>query len=237
MKGGWCDSHIAAGATTDPYWWDAARPTLLRSNPAPPQADVVAATNGYTTKSLGWFARRVIPFQGYIAATEELPPDLVKKLIPNRRVVIDTNTDIDFCRIAPDSSRVIIGGATASGMSTSEAIANRLHPIMARVLPGLAGRKFTHLWIGFCCGTFDLMPHVGGSRGLWYAMGYSFAGVTMGTYMGDKVAKQVLGNPEGATVFSEAPFHTVPLYTGNPWFMPFVMHYFHWRDARIAARQ
>ncbi len=199
--------------------------------------DVVVATNGYTTKSLGWFARRVIPFQGYIAATEELPPDLVKKLIPNRRVVIDTNTDIDFCRIAPDSPRVIIGGATASGMSTSEAIANRLHPIMARVLPDLAGRKFTHVWTGFCCGTFDLMPHVGGSRGLWYAMGYNFAGVTMGTYMGDKVAKQVLGSPEGATVFSEAPFHTVPLYTGNPWFMPFVMHYFHWRDARIAARQ
>ncbi len=199
--------------------------------------DAIVATNGYTTKTLGWFARRIIPFQGYIATTEELPADLVKKLIPNRRVVIDTNTDIDFCRIAPDAPRVIIGGATASGMNSSGAIANRLHSILARVLPDLEGRKFSHVWTGFCAGTFDLMPHVGGSRGLWYAMGYNFAGVTMGTYMGDKVARQVLGKPDGATVFSDAAFRTAPLYTGDPWFMPLVMRYFRWQDARIAARR
>ena len=32
--------------------------------------DVVVATNGYTPKSLPWHARRVIPFVGYMAATE-----------------------------------------------------------------------------------------------------------------------------------------------------------------------
>lgn len=196
--------------------------------------DVIVATNGYTTKTLGWFARRIIPFQGYIAATEELPVDLVDKLIPNRRVVIDTNTDIDFCRIAPDTPRVIIGGATASGMNTSEAIASRLHLIMARILPDLEKRGFSHVWTGFCGGTFDLMPHVGGSGGLWYAMGYNFAGVPMGTYLGGKVAQQVLGKQEGATVFSDGSFHTAPFYTGDPWFMPLVMRYFHWQDARIA---
>ncbi len=31
-----------------------------------------------------------------------------------------------------------------------------------------------------------------------------------------KVAKQVLANPEGATVFSEAPFPTVPLLYREP---------------------
>ncbi len=196
---------------------------------------MVIATNGYTTRSLGWFARRVIPFQGYMAATEELPTELVNKLIPHRRVVIDTNMDIDFCRIAPDSSRVVIGGATGGGMKTSESIANRLYSIKERVLPDLSGRKFTHVWTGSCCGTFDLMPHVGGSRGLSYAMGYNFAGVNRGTYMGDKVAKKILGKPEGATVFSEAPFRTAPFYTGNPWFVPLVMRYFHWQDARIAT--
>jgi glycine/D-amino acid oxidase-like deaminating enzyme len=199
--------------------------------------DVLVATNGYTTQNLSWFARRVIPFKGYMAATEELPPELLKKMIPNGRVVIDTNTDIDFFRIAPDSRRMILGGATASGMEQTDEIAERLHTIMSHVLPDLTGKRFTHIWSGYCAGTFDMMPHVGGNDGLWYAMGYNFAGVTMGTYMGNKVAMQMLGDLDSESIFARAPFPTVPLYTGNPWFMPLAMRYFHWSDARIAARR
>ena len=33
-----------------------------------------------------------------------------------------------------------------------------------------------------CAGTFDFMPHIGRHDGLWYALGYNFAGVLMGSY-------------------------------------------------------
>ena len=42
------------------------------------------------------------------------------------------------------------------------------------------------------------------------------------------------GLPEGATAFESAAFPTLPLYRGNPWFLPLAMRYFAWKDARLA---
>ena len=196
--------------------------------------EVVVATNGYTTTRLGWWSRRVIPFQGYMAATEELTPELVRKIIPHRRVVIDTDTNIDFFRPAPDSNRILIGGATAGGMQSADEIALKMHAIMAQVLPDLQHIKLSHVWTGFCAGTFDLMPHAGGRDGLWHAMGYNFAGVTMGSYLGHKIGQQILGDPEGQTVFSQDQFPTMPFYRGKPWFMSAAMKYFDWKDKKTA---
>lgn len=50
--------------------------------------DVVIATNGYTSKSLTWHARRLVPFVGYMAATETLPAEplraaLLRSFLPS----------------------------------------------------------------------------------------------------------------------------------------------------------
>jgi glycine/D-amino acid oxidase-like deaminating enzyme len=195
--------------------------------------DVVVATNGYTPRSLTWHARRVIPFTGYMAATEPLPPALLEKQLPRRRTVIDSNLDIDFFRPAPDSPRLLFGGATANGLQDPEAIANLLHGRLARALPDLADVRLSHVWTGQCAGTFDMMPHIGCHDGIWYGMGYNFAGVPMGSFFGLKIAQKILGLPAGASAFEAAAFPTVPLYRGNPWFLPLVMRYFAWKDARL----
>jgi glycine/D-amino acid oxidase-like deaminating enzyme len=196
--------------------------------------DVVIATNGYTPKSLPWHARRVVPFVGYMAATEPLPPDLLAKQLPHRRTVIDSHLDIDFFRPAPDSSRLLFGGATANGLSDPAAIASLLHGRLVRALPDLADVKLSHVWTGQCAGTFDMMPHIGRHDGIWYGMGYNFAGVPMGSFFGLKLAQRILGLPEGACAFEATPFPTLPLYRGNPWFLPLAMRYFAWKDARLA---
>jgi glycine/D-amino acid oxidase-like deaminating enzyme len=196
---------------------------------------VVLATNGYTPGAFAWHARRLIPFTGYVAATEELPTGLIENLLPHRRTVIDTNMDIDFFRPAPDSARLLFGGATGSGLVEPAAIARRLHAILARVLPDLAGTRLERIWTGQCAATFDLMPHIGQADGVWHAMGYNFAGVPMGSYFGLKVAQKILGLAEGATAFDSAAFPTVPFYRGNPWFVPLAMRYFRWRDHRFAS--
>jgi glycine/D-amino acid oxidase-like deaminating enzyme len=195
--------------------------------------DVVIATNGYTPRSLSWHARRVIPFVGYMAATEPLPPALLEKQLPHRRTVIDSNLDIDFFRPAPDSPRLLFGGATANGLQDPEAIASLLHGRLRRALPDLADVKLSHVWTGQCAGTFDMMPHIGCHDGIWYGMGYNFAGVPMGSFFGLKIAQKILGLPAGATAFEAAAFPTLPLYRGNPWFLPLAMRYFAWKDARL----
>jgi len=196
--------------------------------------DVVIATNGYTPQSLPWHARRVIPFVGYMAATETLPPALLAKQLPNRRTVIDSNLDIDFFRPAPDSPRLLFGGATANGLKDPAAIAALLHGRLARALPDLADVKLSHVWTGQCAGTFDMMPHIGCHDGIWYGMGYNFAGVPMGSFFGLKIAQKILGLPAGASAFDAAAFPTLPFYRGKPWFLPLAMRYFAWKDAKLA---
>ena len=196
--------------------------------------DAVVATNGYTPGSFPWHARRVIPFMAYMAATEDLGEG-ARATIPNNRTVLDTNTDIDFFRLAPDSGRLLFGGATGSGMTDPQAIAQRLHGILSRVLPQHAGVKLSHLWTGYCAGTFDLMPHVGGRDGIWHGLGYNFAGVPMGTHFGLKLAQMILERPEGRSAFAEEPFPSLPLYRGRPWFVPLVMRWFRWKDRRRAS--
>jgi glycine/D-amino acid oxidase-like deaminating enzyme len=196
--------------------------------------DAIVATNGYTPAALPWHARRVIPFMAYMAATDELG-EAARATIPNNRTVLDTNTDIDFFRLAPDSPRLLFGGATGSGMTEPQAIARRLHGILARVLPQHAGVKLSHLWTGFCAGTFDLMPHVGGRDGIWHGLGYNFAGIPMGTHFGLKLAQMILGRPEGRSAFAEPSFPTLPLYRGRPWFVPLAMRWFRWKDRRAGA--
>jgi len=199
--------------------------------------DVIVATNGYTPKSLTWHARRLIPFVGYMAATEPLPPALLAKQLPHRRTVIDSNLDIDFFRPAPDSPRLLFGGATANGLKDPAAIATLLHGRLRRALPDLADVKLSHVWTGQCAGTFDMMPHIGCHDGVWYGMGYNFAGVPMGSFFGLKIAQKILGLPDGVTAFERDAFSTLPLYRGNPWFLPFAMRWFAWQDSKLARRR
>jgi glycine/D-amino acid oxidase-like deaminating enzyme len=194
--------------------------------------DAIIATNGYTPRNLSWFARRVIPFQAYMAATEELSAAQLRDAIPNLRTMIDSNTNIDFFRPAPDSPRLLFGGGTGIPRGDGPAIAQFLHGLLRRVLPQLSGVRLSHAWTGFCAGTFDMMPHIGGRDHVWYGMGYNFAGIPIGTHFGAKLALMIQGKPEGRSAFAKTSFPTLPFYSGNPWFVPMAMRYFDWKDRK-----
>ncbi|PDQ22575.1 gamma-Glu-putrescine oxidase [Mesorhizobium sanjuanii] len=197
--------------------------------------DVVVGTNGYTT-NLGWFRRRIVPFRAYMAATEEMPRPLLEKLIPLGRTVVDSNTNIDFFRPAPDSNRILFGGATAAPLGGQDEIVRRMKAILDRVLPDARELRLSHAWSGYCAGTFDLMPHMGSNGRVHYGMGYNFSGITLGTTFGRKIAGRILGEPGVDSMFATSKFPTMPLYSGRPWFLGLVMRYFDWHDRQIARR-
>lgn len=199
--------------------------------------EAIVATNGYTPRHLPWLARRVIPFEGFMAATEELPAALMAKLIPNGRTVLDSNVNINFIRPAPDQRKILFGGLTGSKPRDLRDMGQRLHAMVSRLLPDLANARLSRVWNGQCAGTFDFLPHIGRHDGLWYALGYNFAGVPMGSWLGLKLARQILGKEEDASVFGTTPFPTMPFYGGNPWFVPLAMRWFDWKDARFARQR
>ncbi|HZS85064.1 MAG TPA: FAD-dependent oxidoreductase [Stellaceae bacterium] len=196
--------------------------------------DALVATNGYTGRAMPWLRRRVIPFNAFMIATAPLPQALLDRLLPRQRTYIDCNFNVDAIRRSPDGTRILYCGRTGLNVSEPHAIARRLKAALVAIFPELADVPLSHAWTGRCAGTFDLYPHIGEQAGLHYAMGYCFAGVPMGTYLGRKAAAKILGAADGATIFDALPFPSHFLYSGNPWFVPLAMRFYDWKDRRAA---
>lgn len=194
--------------------------------------DVIVATNGYTSATTRAFQRRVIPFPAFIAATEALDPALIASVLPGRRVFQESLGNPFFMRITPDGTRLLFGGLTGTQTSDLRDMGQRLHAAMTRIAPQLAKTRFSHTWTGKCAATFSIYPHVGVQDGIHYAMGYCFAGISMGTYLGHKVAQRLLGARDHATAFDTIPFETRPYHFGPAWFLPIAVGLINWRDRK-----
>ena len=198
--------------------------------------DVLVATNGYTGRATLDLSRRVLPFRGFMVATEELPPGVADRILPHWRTVHDWHHDIDFLRRSHDGKRLLFGGLTGMASDDLRIMARRLHRRLTRILPQLADVKLSHAWSGFCAATFDQYPHIGSMDGVRYAMGYCFAGLPAGTYFGHKAALGILGSPEALTAFDRRPFPTRWFYRGGTWLMPLAMAHYRREDRRDDSR-
>ncbi|MGE0714626.1 MAG: NAD(P)/FAD-dependent oxidoreductase [Alphaproteobacteria bacterium] len=199
--------------------------------------DVVIATNGYTGDVTPQLKRRVIPVASHIIATEELPPDLARTLIPKGRTLADTRRVLCYYRMSPDGKRVIFGGRARFTPVTPETAAPILHRFMTARFPQLAGVKLTHAWNGNVAFTFDALPHTGVEDGMHYAMGCNGSGVAMMTYLGYQTARRIVGGANSTCGFELPEFPSHALYSGNPWFLPAIGGWYRfrdWLDRRVA---
>ena len=192
--------------------------------------DVVIATNGYTGKLTPWLRRRVIPIGSYIIATEPLPPQQMRRLMPRNRIFSDTRKVVFYYRASPDQTRILFGGRVSTSETDPRLSAPLLHAELVALFPELRGVRISHSWCGFVAYSFDELMHIGRHDGLHYAMGYCGSGVGMGSYLGMRLGQQVLGLPEGRTAFDGLAFQTRPLYRGRPWFLAPSIRYYRWRD-------
>lgn len=195
--------------------------------------DVLIATNGYTGPAVPFLYRRVVPFHGFMIATEPLAPDLVARVLPNARTMLDHAHNICFMRRAPGEPRILFGGRTGPAEPDLACKAKRLHALLARIAPDLASARLSHVWTGRCGATMDLYPHIGTRDGIHYALGYCFAGVPMGTWLGHKAALRILGAREAATAFDGLSFPSQPLPRANPLLVRLFMAYCDWKDRRV----
>ncbi len=188
-------------------------------------ADVLLSTNGYSQKPSPWLKRRVIPLASCIIATEELDPELIKRLIVNDRSINDTKRVLSYYRVSPDKKRIIFGGRESFFTQDPLESGRRLHARMVRLYPELAKTRVAHSWTGMVAMTFDHLPHIGRENGIYYAAGCNGSGVAMMSYLGYRIGATIAGSNE-RSAFDGLPFPTRPLYTGKPWFLPAVGAYF-----------
>jgi glycine/D-amino acid oxidase-like deaminating enzyme len=180
---------------------------------------ILIATNGYSGSMSPWHRRRVIPIGSYQIATEALGVERVRALIPLGRNIVDSRRVVVYFRPSPDGERIIFGGRAALSERDPLVCAPRLKAMMLQVFPQLRSVEVTHVWVGWVAYTFDTLPHLGQSEGIYYCMGYCGQGVALAPYFGQRIGQQILGHAEGRTALDGLPFSTRPYYFGTPWFL------------------
>jgi glycine/D-amino acid oxidase-like deaminating enzyme len=193
---------------------------------------VVVATNGYTGKLVPWLRRRVIPIGSYVIATEEIPLDVMARLMPRGRIVSDTRKVVYYYRPSPDGRRILFGGRVSFSETDPRASGPLLRTELVRIFPELRDIGISHSWWGSVAYTFDELAHIGERDSIFYAMGYCGSGVGMAGYLGMCLGDKLLGRKAGTTGLDPIPFQTRPFYTGNPWFLAPSVAWYRWRDAR-----
>nr|MDJ0640924.1 FAD-dependent oxidoreductase [Paracoccaceae bacterium] len=162
-----------------------------------------------------WHHRRVFPLPSYLIATEPLSPDLIARLAPGRRMMVETRARHSYFRISPDGSRILFGGRAAMVNIGLAKAARRLRQTLGEIWPELRDVKLTHAWTGNTGYSFGHMPHVGQAEGIHYAMGFSGGGTVLAPWLGRKAALQALELTEGETAFSVSRLEKRWIYAGG----------------------
>ncbi len=184
---------------------------------------VLVATSGYTGRPFPWLRRRVIPVGSFIIVTEPLPDDVVKTLLPNRRMASDSKNLIYYFRITPDN-RMLFGGRARFALSSPDSDLKSgevLRKAMSTVFPALADARVDYTWGGLVDLSMDQMVHAGEKDGVFYSLCYSGHGVQMATHMGTAMASY-LGGDRSANPWEALRFPPVPGHFGRPWFLPLI---------------
>ena len=134
--------------------------------------DVLVATNGYTGTTTPWLRRRIIPIQSQIIATEALPPETMERLMPKRRMVLDTHRLHNYFRASPDGRRILFGGRSGAAEKNPHHSGAHLFRQPISAFPELASTAITHSWSGLTGYTFDKFPHLGVHEGVHYSAGF-----------------------------------------------------------------
>jgi glycine/D-amino acid oxidase-like deaminating enzyme len=198
---------------------------------------VVFATNAYTgaiARNLAPDLRRgIVPVTTHMIATDIMPEDVAKTVLPTNRCVSETRRVISHYRLSPDGRRLLFGGRASFFPLEERRTAAMLHRAMVARFPQLAGTRITNSWSGRVAMTLDRLPHIGGGEGRYFVAGCQGSGVTMMTYLGHSLAGKILsGTDEKVNAYDDGLPPQHPLYDGTPWFMPALGSWYQFLDAR-----
>ena len=193
-------------------------------------AHVLFATNGYTDGADPWLRKRLVPVRSYQIATEPLPPGMMDRLIPRRRMVTDSRRELTYARPSPDGTRILLGCRPRAMPGEPQDMALALRARMLRIWPELAPMRLTHAWGGFVAMTADQIPHVAEHEGVMHAVGCNGNGVAMMTFLGWHAAQLILGRTNRRAFFADIPFPAVPEPVGRSWFVPLASAAYHLGD-------
>ena len=178
---------------------------------------VVLATDAYSDGLWPDLQRNHVGLNSVQVATDVLPPELRKTIIPCALPVSETRKLVYYYRVNTDG-RFVMGGRGNVEGNVPEHVFDSLRMVSERLFPQLKDVRWPYRWWGQVGLTLDWLPHLAEpAPGLWSGSGYSGRGVAMATVMGQVLANRVLGGTlarsDPALDYPVRPLRRVPFWT------------------------
>lgn len=171
---------------------------------------MVLGCNGYLDGLEDRVARRVMPINNFVIATEPLGDDLARELIRDDVAVADSKFVINYYRLSADK-RMLFGGGETYSYHFPKDIKSFVAPHMLEVYPQLKDVKIDYGWGGTLAITMNRMPFFRKIEDrVFTATGYSGHGVAMATLAGQIMADAVSGTMERFDVMSNISIPSFP---------------------------
>ncbi|WP_281982065.1 NAD(P)/FAD-dependent oxidoreductase [Thalassorhabdomicrobium marinisediminis] len=171
---------------------------------------VILGCNGYLGALNDDVARRVMPINNFIAATQPLPDRLARELIRDNHAVADSKFVINYFRLS-DDNRMLFGGGESYGYRFPRDIAATVRKPMLEIFPQLKDTPIDYAWGGTLGITMNRMPHFARvSDRVLSVSGYSGHGVAMATLGGKLAAEAVAGQADKFDIFANVPSPRFP---------------------------
>ncbi|HFB65888.1 MAG TPA: FAD-binding oxidoreductase [Aeromonadales bacterium] len=157
---------------------------------------MVLACNGYLEKLEQKIARKIMPINNFVLATEPLDEELARSLIRDDVAVQDSLFVINYWKLSADN-RLIFGGGENYSKRFPKDIKAFVKKYMLRIYPQLESTQIDYAWGGTLAITMNRLPDYGKlSENIYYAQGYSGHGVPTATFAGKLISEAITDNPE-----------------------------------------
>jgi glycine/D-amino acid oxidase-like deaminating enzyme len=154
---------------------------------------VLIATNGFTDDLWPGLRRTIVPIFSSIAATEPLPDDIARTIMPTRSVLYESGHITVYYRIDA-SNRLLMGGRGPMQWIKNPSAVAYLMRYAVRLWPALQGVRWTHGWNSRLAMTADHYPHVHEpGPGVLVYLGCNGRGVALASAMGQQLARRLVG--------------------------------------------
>ena len=206
-------ARIFEGAVVTSYENQAGKVTVKTKDGGVVSANkLILGCNGYLDALDDRVAKRVMPINNFVIATEPLGDDLARELIRDDVAVADSKFVINYYRLSADK-RMLFGGGETYGYNFPRDIKAFVSPHMLEVYPQLKDIKIDYGWGGTLAITMNRMPFFEKIEDkIFTAAGYSGHGVAMATLAGQIMADAVSGTMERFDVMANIK---TPVFPGG----------------------
>lgn len=154
---------------------------------------VVMTTNALIGNLLPALRASIIPARVFQIATQVMPEDVRKRLLPAMAPVADTRRHTFALRWSPDG-RLVTGGMVAPLPGRLALAEKKFRKRLERLVPGLPAVRAEYSWTGVIAGTLDFLPRLMRLEpGLEAVIGCNGRGIALTTSLGREVGMWLAG--------------------------------------------